>query len=142
MKNLRIIEEHNSKEDKTYTMGVNQFTGYTQTELQELYLSTYEPSPEYTPSDVVSTPDNFNVDWVTYGAVSPPKQEGSCKANYAFSAVGGIEGLSVIVYRQQTEFSAQEIVDCSGSYGNQGCNGGNMVNSFNFIRTRGKYHSI
>lgn len=107
MSNLKAIEEHNANPEKTYTMGVNQFTGYSQKELQELYLSQYETSPEYTPSDVVSTPPNYFVDWVTYGAVSPPKQEGACKANYAFSAVGGIEGLSVIVYHQQTEYSAQ-----------------------------------
>ena len=80
----------------------------------------------------------LNVDWVSYGAVSPVKNEGACKANWAFSAVGAIEGISVIVYKQQQEYSAQELVDCSFSYGNNGCVSGTMVNSFNFILTRGK----
>jgi len=80
----------------------------------------------------------LNVDWVTYGAVSPVKDEGSCKSNYAFSAIGAIEGLSVIVYKQQQEYSVQEIVDCTSSYGNQGCNGGTMTASFNFVKAKGK----
>lgn len=86
----------------------------------------------------MNTPSvGLNVDWVSFGAVSPVKDEGQCKANYAFSAIGGIEGLSAIVYRNQQEYSAQEIVDCSSGYGNQGCNGGTMTASFNFIKAKG-----
>jgi len=118
-------------------MGVNQFTGLTKEEFAETYLSHFEPSKTLEKVEVEETPANLNIDWVSYGAVSPVKDEGSCQANYAFSAIGGIEGISVIVFKQQTEYSAQEIVDCSGSYGNQGCNGGTMENSFNFTRTRG-----
>lgn len=134
-KNLEEIEEHNAKQDKTYTVGVNQFTALTRAEFKELYLSTYEVNSNY--EEDYRVPPNFNVDWITYGAVSPVKNEGGCKANYAFSAVGAIEGVSVITYHQQTEYSSQEPVDCSQSYGNQGCSGGNMVNVFNWVRTRG-----
>lgn len=74
---------------------------------------------------------------MSYGAVSPVKDEGQCKANYAFSAIGGIEAISVIVYKNQQEYSAQEIVDCSASYGNQGCNSGTMTASFYFIKAKG-----
>lgn len=139
--NLKEIEEHNAKEDKTYTMGVNQFTGYTQEELKEIYLSSYQPNTEYKPTDV-DTSVKLNVDWITYGAVSPVKDEGQCKANYAFATAGGIEGVSVIVYHQQTEYSTQEIVDCSQSFGNNGCIGGNMANSYSFIRARGIFNVI
>lgn len=122
-------------------MGVNQFTGYTQEELKEIYLSSYQPNTEYKPTDV-DTSVKLNVDWITYGAVSPVKDEGQCKANYAFATAGGIEGVSVIVYHQQTEYSTQEIVDCSQSFGNNGCIGGNMANSYSFIRARGIFNVI
>jgi C1A family cysteine protease len=49
----------------------------------------------------------LNVDWVSYGAVSPVKDEGTCLANYGFSAIGAIEGLSVITYKNQQEYSVQ-----------------------------------
>ena len=139
--NLKEINEHNAKPDQTYKMGVNQFTGLSKEEFKQTYLSTFTANPNYSP-EVSTSSLKLNVDWVSYGAVSPVKNEGQCKANWAFSSVGAIEGISVIVYKQQTEYSAQELVDCSSSYGNNGCISGNMVNSFNFILTRGNYSNI
>jgi cathepsin L len=70
--------------------------------------------------------------------VSPVKDQGSCLASYAFSAVGAIEGISVIFYKTQMEYSVQQVVDCSSSYGNQGCQGGNMISTFNYVAAKGK----
>ena len=77
------------------------------------------------------------MDWVSYGAVSPVKNQGSCTATYAFASIGGIEGISVIFYKQQQEYSVQQLIDCSASYGNSGCSSGNMVNSYNYIAAKG-----
>ena len=81
----------------------------------------------------------LNVDWVGYGAVSPVKNQGLCQATYAFSAIGGIEGISYIYFKAQTEYSVQQLIDCSQSYGNQGCNSGTMTASFEFIKAKGTY---
>lgn len=78
-----------------------------------------------------------NVDWVSYGAVSPVKDQGSCTATYAFSAAGAIEGISVIFSKITSEYSVQQLVDCTGGYGNQGCNSGTMNNCFSYVRTVG-----
>jgi len=78
--------------------------------------------------------DKLDVDWVSKGAVSSVKNQGSCEASYAFSTVGGVEGyyatqlLSALI-----EFSAQQLVDCSQIWGNQGCSGGSMVDAYRYI---------
>ena len=124
--NVKEINEHNAKSGETYKMGINKFTGLSKQEFEETYLSHFESNPSVD-SDEDDTPIvGLLVDWVSYGAVSPVKDEGVCLASYAFSAVGALEGLSAIYYKQQTEYSAQELVDCSTPYGNQGCNGGTM----------------
>ena len=43
LENLAKINTHNSKEYKTYEMGVNQFTAMTQEEFVQQYLGTIIP---------------------------------------------------------------------------------------------------
>jgi len=77
-----------------------------------------------------------DVDWVAAGKVSDVKNQASCGSCWAFSAVAAIESL----YRfsgQTNTFSEQQLVDCSGSYGNMGCNGGWMDSAFEFVRDHG-----
>lgn len=119
-------------------MGVNQFTGLTQAEFAHRHLHLIPNSPAYISASSMNTPSvKLSVDWVAQGAVSMVKSEGSCLANYAFSTVGGLEGLYFINNRQLIEFSAQELVDCSRSYGNGGCGGGNMYNSYRWEMNNG-----
>jgi len=40
LQNLAKINAHNSKNDQTYKMGINQFTGMTQEEFVQTYLGT------------------------------------------------------------------------------------------------------
>lgn len=79
---------------------------------------------------------------MSYGAVSPVRNQGACIASYAFASIGGIEGVNYIKYRSQIEFSEQQLVDCSISYGNNGCSYGNMVSSYNYILDKGIAVSI
>lgn len=114
--NLRVIQEHNSKLGKSFTMGVNQFTGYTDAEFSEIFLRPMSNSQAYIPAEPRKNPKlGLDVDWVSRGAVSVVKTQGSCNADYAFSTVGGIEGAYFLQGGQLVEFSAQELVDCSRS---------------------------
>jgi len=120
-------------------MGLNQFSALTTEEFVQTYLGTVVKK-SFNDIDNELTINIGAIDWSTQGAVTGVKNQGSCGSCWAFSATGGLEGLSKIAYGTLESFSEQQLVDCSGSFGNQACNGGLMTNSFNFVKANGIVH--
>lgn len=136
LENLAKIKLHNANEHRTYDLGVNQFSALTQEEFVQQYLGTIVP----TETVVAEQKDDISVgdvDWVAAGATTPVKNQGQCGSCWAFSATGGLEGLSKVGFGTLKNFSEQQLVDCSTSYGNQACNGGLMDNAFKFVKDHG-----
>lgn len=139
LENLAKINIHNANEHKTYEMGINQFSDLTQEEFVQQYLGTIVPTETIVAEEVEDIIVG-DVDWTSQGAVTPVKNQGQCGSCWAFSATGALEGLSKLGFGALESFSEQQLVDCSGTYGNQACNGGLMDNAFKFVKDHGIVH--
>ncbi|CAH8871089.1 unnamed protein product [Trichobilharzia szidati] len=139
--NFIEMMEHNRahREGKvSYEMGVNEFSDKTEHELRKLrgYKPLKGPSkPEgstYIRSEHTMLPNK--VDWRKEGAVTPIKNQGNCGSCWAFSSTGAIEGQHYRKTKKLVSLSEQQLVDCSGHYGNNGCNGGLMNFAFTYVK--------
>jgi len=122
--NYETIVAHNNG-NFTWTMGVNQFSDLTAEEFEAIYL-TGLAAADFEP--VLSMQQYVSMagekDWRKEGAVTPVKNQAQCGSCWAFSTTGTIEGWDYLKTKQLKSLSEQQLVDCSGSTGNQGCNGG------------------
>nr|ALI16261.1 cathepsin L [Cerebratulus lacteus] len=140
MNNLRYIQKHNAEADMgkhTFWLGVNEYSDWTSLEFAK-YANGYRMAlnrtsgSTYLPASNVKAPDT--VDWRSKGYVTPVKNQGQCGSCWAFSTTGSLEGQHYRKYQKLPSLSEQQLVDCSGAYGNNGCQGGLMDNAFKYIK--------
>ena len=134
--NVATIEAHNAG-DSSFKLGMNQFTGMTNAEYRKTMLSEVAPEVPSTMTHASVNPAAASADWRQQGAVTDVKDQGQCGSCWAFSTTGSLEGAWEIAGNTLTALSEQELLDCSGSYGNYGCQGGLMDNAFKYIINAG-----
>jgi C1A family cysteine protease len=132
--NLKFIEQTNA-EGNSYTLGVNKFADMTHEEYKKMlgYIQMKASSSSHAYSGSVAD----SVDWRTKGAVNEVQDQGNCGSCWAFSATAAFEGAYFLKYKKLVKFSEQQLVDCSSSFGNEGCNGGLMGLAFDYLGSHG-----
>jgi len=129
--NMDFVDAWNAQD--YHRVGINKFADLSIDEFSRMYLGMhvqFNATYSYEPSVSADT-----VDWRTKGAVTPIKDQGQCGSCWAFSAVGSTEAAHFLSGKTLTSLSEQNLVDCSGAQGNQGCNGGLMTQAFDYIKT-------
>ncbi|KAI4343022.1 hypothetical protein MLD38_027572 [Melastoma candidum] len=139
--NVKFIQEFNRRNDVSYKLAVNKFADLT----KEEFLATYANlKVDARPSSSSHTNrfryENFtaipkSLDWRSKGVVAPIRDQGTCGACWAFSAVAAIEGITKIKTGKLTPLSVQQLVDCDHS--NSGCSGGLMSPAFEYVQGNG-----
>jgi len=125
-----FVKLQNAKQS-TWKAALNKYSDMTQEEIKIKLLIEYPEEPKAPSKKLVekiyNTDPPTEKNWVTDGAVTSVKDEGSCGSGYAFGAVEPYESAHYLLYKELVSFSAQQIVDCSKAYGNKGCN---VTNAF------------
>lgn len=135
--NFKLVSEHN-KSNSSYSMALNHFADMTQEEFKTKMLGyKFSDRQKTYGAPTLSQKPPASVDWRTQGAVTPVKDQGQCGSCWAFSAVGALEGYWFQAKGALLSFSEQQLVDCSQSQGNHGCNGGLMDYAFTYVKANG-----
>uniref|UniRef100_A0A3Q2D014 Cathepsin L n=1 Tax=Cyprinodon variegatus TaxID=28743 RepID=A0A3Q2D014_CYPVA len=147
-KNLKKIELHNlehSMGKHSYRLGINHFADMTKEEFKQI-MNGYKPKAEEKANGTFFKKPSFqkvpdSVDWRQEGYVTPVKDQGQCASCWAFSATGSLEGQLFRATGRLVSLSEQNLMDCSRSLGNHGCDGGLAKKAFEYVYTNGGLNS-
>lgn len=131
---IKFIREFNSQDEDSHQVGINMFADMTDMEYKK-FLGLRPNVSAVRKEAKLDIEVAASIDWRTSGVVNPVKNQGSCGSCWSFSAVAALEGAYAIKTGTLKSFSEQQLVDCSTSFGNAGCNGGWMDQAFEYWET-------
>ena len=121
IQNDREIQRLNSQPDRTFTLSHNRFSTWTEDEAKRLL--GYSGPIVFGKGDIleqISQGEELGaIDWVKKGAFGPVKDQATCMASYAFSAVDVMEAAYFIKTGHKVRLSEQQLIDCDRL--NNGC---------------------
>lgn len=153
--NVNYVLSHNKEAtEKGFTLGLHHFCDLTQSEVSKLKFGlrlSPEEKQRLQNSNKTSIKKEStsilragrklklskSVDWVAEGFVSEIKDQGTCGACWSFVSTGALESQLRIKNDEFTTLSEQNLIDCSVSYGNEGCDGGLMSQAFSYVHENG-----
>ncbi len=149
--NFKMVQQHNRNSLKTYQLEMNEFAAETFEEFKKRMGLDSVLLPQYCSATAAATrtrkskkATKFNtkdyptyVDWRQKGVVTPVKNQGHCGSCWTFSTTGAMESHWAIKTGNLISLSEQQLVDCGGLTGGQGCSGGLPSSAFEYIRLVG-----
>jgi len=132
--NIDIINRHNAQ-GLSWWLGVTPFADLTADEFKKKIVGGCTlPDDKVRNELTLDASDNpASIDWTTQGVVTPVKNQGQCGSCWAFSTTGAVEGRVAKATGKLNSLSEQELVDCGGVDGNNGCRGGLMDYGFEYV---------
>ena len=127
------IEEINATE--SHVAGHNQFSDWHHVEYKKM-LGYVNNEAAVKNIQIFEETNASSVNWVEAGAVTGVKNQGSCGSCWSFSTTGAMEGAHYVATGELLSFSEQQLVDCAtGRYLNMGCNGGNPLWAYRYLKS-------
>lgn len=131
-------------ENRSFKLGLNQFSDLTFDEFSKLYLT--EKVPDFKPESnfLPFEDDDDDLTSRRLGDKAPVnhsklfnsvRDQGQCGSCWTFAAAGAVDGALAISNGSQEFTSTQQLVDCDSS--NYGCNGGYYPNAFTYLIKNG-----
>jgi hypothetical protein len=140
VENFNFINAHN-QEGHTYFVGMNHFGDLSHEEFKAMYL---EPIRKHKVAEEavevpISAPNaaNIDIDWSKKGVVGQVLNQGACGGCWAFATVENLQSVTALNTGSLPAYSMQQLIDCSSSFGNLGCNGGVVQWAFDYVIQNG-----
>jgi cathepsin L len=132
--NMDFVESFNKL--GRHTVAMNKFGDLTATEFGKMFKGLKMDIKSNVTGDVITAskvalPGTF--DWRTKGAVTAVKNQQQCGSCWSFSTTGSVEGCHFLGTQKLVSLSEKNLMDCSWSQGNLGCNGGLMTAAMDYI---------
>uniref|UniRef100_A0A668VP29 Cathepsin L.1 n=1 Tax=Oreochromis aureus TaxID=47969 RepID=A0A668VP29_OREAU len=148
LNNRKFVLMHNILADqglKSYRLGMTHFADMDNEEYKQLVsqgcLHTFNASLPQRGSAFLGLPEGHDlpdtVDWRDKGYVTEVKDQKQCGSCWAFSTTGVLEGQHFRKTGKLVSLSEQQLMDCSHSFGNNGCNGGSVKRALQYIQANG-----
>jgi cathepsin H len=116
------------------------------TRSQPTKLKPRSPAPPPQMSKNGTTTSSHRIDWRTKGVMTHVKDQGKCGSCWTFATTGTLEAHTCISHRRTDcstwpGLSEQQLVDCSGGFDNEGCDGGWPSSAMEYIHYNGGIES-
>jgi C1A family cysteine protease len=137
-KTADFIKKHNSNPNKSFSVGHYHFSDKTVEEVKASMMGANVPQGRMEVDELFDergVTAAAAIDWRNQSAVNPIKDQGQCGSCWAFSTIAALEGQYAIKTKSLSSFSEQQLVDCSGNFGNFGCNGGWPHDAFTYLNS-------